>query len=85
VLILKLFDQALTVAKKSVFYNCLIVIRPRTTHRDLPSRHDLEVYIHNEFVECLEKLKCEIIVSNVTYTFSFGLTFRHRKHLAGSY
>ena len=39
-------------------------MRSRLTNRDLPSRHNVEVHIHNEFVDWLNKLKGEIIVSN---------------------
>ena len=33
--------------------------------RDLPSRHDVEVHIHNEFVDWLKMLKCNIIIFNI--------------------
>jgi hypothetical protein len=76
--------QALAVAEKTVFSNCLVAMRPGTTWRDLPSRHDIEVHIHNEFVDCLKKLKSEILVSYPCRSSLFGLTFRHRMHLVGS-
>ncbi|KAN0124318.1 hypothetical protein V8E52_001967 [Russula decolorans] len=54
-------DQALAVAKKPIFWNYLVVMRPKTTQKDLPSRHDIEVYIQNMFVDWLKMLKNEIL------------------------
>jgi hypothetical protein len=48
------FKQALAVAEKPMFRNCLIAMRPRTNRRDLPSTHDIGVYIHNEFCHLVE-------------------------------
>ena len=42
-------DQALAMVEKPVFRNCLIVMRPKTTRKYLPSTHDLLVRIHNEY------------------------------------
>ncbi|KAF8486561.1 hypothetical protein F5888DRAFT_1597150, partial [Russula emetica] len=50
-------DQALALAEKPLFRNCLVAMRPKTTQKDLLSRHDIEVYIHNEFVDWLKTLK----------------------------
>ncbi len=72
---LTLLDQALALAEKPVFRNCLVVMRPKTTRKDLPSRHDIEVYIHNEFVDWLKTLKSEILVSKKILFMLFGLTF----------
>jgi hypothetical protein len=58
------FDQALALTEKAIFRNCLVAMRPKTTRKDLPSRHDIEVYIHNAFVGWLKSLKAEILVSN---------------------
>jgi hypothetical protein len=41
------YDQALAVVEKPVFRNCLIAMWPKTSQNDLPSTHDLVVYIHN--------------------------------------
>ncbi len=71
---LTLLDQALALAKKPVFRNCLVAMRPKTTRKDLPSRHDIKVYIHNEFVDWLKTLKSEILVSKKTLFMLFGLT-----------
>jgi hypothetical protein len=59
-----LLDQALAVAKKPIFWNYLVVMRPKTTQKDLPSRHDIEVYIQNMFVDWLKMLKNEILVNS---------------------
>jgi hypothetical protein len=67
VLTLILSIQALALTEKPVFRNCLVAMRPKTTRKDLPSRHDIEVYIHNEFVSWLKMLKTEIIASNVVF------------------
>ena len=56
--------QALAIAEKTVLSNCLVAMRPGTTCKDLHSRHDIEAHIHNEFVDCLKKLKSEILVSD---------------------
>jgi hypothetical protein len=50
-------DQALAVVEKPVFCNCLIAMWPKTSQNDLPSTHDLVVYIHNQFVAWMKKLK----------------------------
>jgi len=62
-----MFGQALALAEKPIFRNCLVAMRPKTTRKDLPSRHDIEVYIHNEFVDWLKMLKTEIIVSKALF------------------
>ena len=64
---LTMFGQALALAEKPIFRNCLVAMRPKTTRKDLPSRHDIEVYIHNEFVDWLKTLKNEIIVSKALF------------------
>lgn len=38
------------------------MMRPKTTKKDLPSTHDLSVYIHNRFVDQLKLLKKDIAV-----------------------
>jgi hypothetical protein len=70
-------DKALALAEKPVFRNCLVAMRPKTTRKDLPSRHDIEVYIHNEFVDWLKTLKREIMVSNKTLFLRAGWTHLH--------
>lgn len=57
-------EQGLAVVEIPVFRNCLIAMRPRTMPKDLPSKHAVGVYIHNEFVGWLKKIKGEIMVSD---------------------
>ncbi|KAF8223755.1 hypothetical protein L208DRAFT_1071098, partial [Tricholoma matsutake] len=57
-------DQLLAIADKALFRNCLVIMRPKTVKCDLPSTHDVLVYIHNHFVEHLKLLKEEIKVSS---------------------
>ena len=64
-------DQALAVVEKPVFCNCLIAMRPKTSQNDLPSTHDLVVYIHNEFVAWMKKLKDEMLVNKNTVFIYF--------------
>ena len=51
-----------------MFRNCLVSMRPKLTGSNLPSRHDVEVHIHNKFVDWLKMLKCDIMVITVTFT-----------------
>jgi hypothetical protein len=53
----------LAVADKALFRNCLVAMRPKTTKDDLPSTHDVSVYLHNHFINQLKLLKSEITVS----------------------
>jgi hypothetical protein len=55
-------DQALSLAGKATFRNCLVAMRPRTTTADIPSTHDVTVFIHNQFADLLDKLKDQISV-----------------------
>lgn len=56
-------SQALAVANKKTFKNCLVVMRPKATNADLPTTHDVTVYVHNQFVNWLKELKEQITVS----------------------
>ncbi|KAF8495282.1 hypothetical protein F5888DRAFT_1590632, partial [Russula emetica] len=42
-------DQALAVANKAMFRNCLVAMRPKAKTLDLPSTHDVTKYIHNKW------------------------------------
>ncbi|KAG6906426.1 hypothetical protein DXG01_014018 [Tephrocybe rancida] len=53
-------NQALILADKISFRNCLTSMRPKSKSADLPSTHDVSVYIHNAFVMTLDKLKADI-------------------------
>jgi hypothetical protein len=56
-------DQSLAIANKPSFRNCLLAMRPKTIHSDLPSTHEVTKYLHNEFVAWLKTLKNDIEVS----------------------
>ena len=56
-------SKVLALADKAVFHNCLIVMRLQAICNDLPSTHDVETYIHNQFVNWLKQLKREILVN----------------------
>src|SRR6266704_3362452 len=58
--------QALLLAEKVTFCNCLIAMHPKTKHANLPSMHDVKVYLRNAFVAQLDKLKADIMVSTGT-------------------
>ncbi|GLB40087.1 hypothetical protein LshimejAT787_0705970 [Lyophyllum shimeji] len=47
-------DQALALADKALFRNCLVSMRPKSTSKDLPSTYDVGVFLHNEFIEHLK-------------------------------
>jgi len=82
---LTLFNQASALAEKPIFRNFLVAMRPKTTRKDLPSRHNIEVYIYNKFVDWLKILKTEILVGNKTAFLQVVLTFIHRKPSARSH
>ncbi|RDB23356.1 Zinc finger BED domain-containing protein DAYSLEEPER [Hypsizygus marmoreus] len=50
-------DQAISLADKASFRNCLVVMRPKSTTKDLPSAHDVNTHLHNEFVRHLKCVK----------------------------
>jgi hypothetical protein len=49
-------------------------MRPKTTKNDLPSTHDVSVYIHNRFIDQLKLLKKEISVSTTQNDIQILLT-----------
>jgi hypothetical protein len=55
------------VADKARFRNCLVSMRPNTNKADLPTAHDVSLYIHNAFVNHLKELKEEIQVIRQTH------------------
>ncbi|KAF8059787.1 hypothetical protein FPV67DRAFT_1424758, partial [Lyophyllum atratum] len=57
-------DQALLLADKASFRNCLVSMRPQAKRADLPSSHDVRNFIHKAFVDRLKQLKKDIEVSN---------------------
>jgi len=40
-------------------------MRPKATSNDLPTTYDVKVYLHNQFVKHIQKLKGEITVRNL--------------------
>jgi hypothetical protein len=58
-------DQSLALAEKQTFRNCLVAMRPRSTKDDLPSTHDVTVFIHNRFVALITKLNNQIRVRHI--------------------
>ena len=57
--------QPLALADNPAFRNSLMAMRPKSTTSDLPSTYDVKVYLHNEFVKRMGKVKEEITVSNL--------------------
>ena len=55
--------QSLALASKAAFRNCLVAMRPKSIGKDIPSTHEVTVYIHNQFATHLKKLKEDILVS----------------------
>jgi len=48
--------QAFAVANNKLFRNCLVSMRPKTKTADIPSSHDVGVYVHNKCVRWLKQL-----------------------------
>ncbi|KAG2754231.1 hypothetical protein P692DRAFT_20721124 [Suillus brevipes Sb2] len=60
-------DQSLAVVNKATFRNCLVAMRPSATKADIPSTHDITVFIHNSFLDFFKQIKSEIQVSHVYF------------------
>ncbi|TFK64503.1 hypothetical protein BDN72DRAFT_774510 [Pluteus cervinus] len=60
-------NQSLAVADNVPFRNSLVSMRPHSSKSDLPSTHDVTVYLHNSFSKTLQSLREEI---NVNLSFS---------------
>jgi hypothetical protein len=58
--------QPLALASKPAFRNCLVAMKPRAKKTDLPSRHDVEVHISNQFSQHITDLKQRIAVSSAS-------------------
>jgi hypothetical protein len=54
--------QAIVLAEKAAFKNCLVTMRPKTKNCKLPSRHDVEIHIRNQFTSLISDLKKSITV-----------------------
>ncbi|KAH9853411.1 hypothetical protein C2E23DRAFT_712483, partial [Lenzites betulinus] len=44
-------DQALLLASTPTFTNCLVLMRPKTTREDLPTRSTVRTNIKNKFID----------------------------------
>ncbi|KAM6490390.1 hypothetical protein JOM56_014154, partial [Amanita muscaria] len=55
-------NQALLTANKATFRNCLVAMRPKVNKNDLPSAHDVRVFIQNSFVSHIDQVRKEIEV-----------------------
>ncbi|RPD73177.1 hypothetical protein L226DRAFT_441581, partial [Lentinus tigrinus ALCF2SS1-7] len=49
--------QALLVTEDVTFTNCLVVMRPKTTRSELPTRAKVKTNIHNKFVDFMENVQ----------------------------
>ena len=56
--------QSLIMANKTLFRNCLVAMCPSSTSANLPSKHDVCTYIHNEFIDFFNDIKARINVSD---------------------
>jgi hypothetical protein len=54
--------QAIALAEKAAFKNCLVAMRPKMKNCELPSRHDVEIHIQNQFTSLISDLKKSITV-----------------------
>lgn len=55
-----LIYQALLVADNVTFTNCLVVMRPKTTKEDLPSRATVRTYLQNSFATFMDEVRSAI-------------------------
>ena len=56
-------SQALLVADDPTFTNCLVVMRPKTTKEELPSRAVVRTNIKNKFVQFIKGIRSDIAAS----------------------
>lgn len=57
-----LATKSLMVADKATFRNCLVAMRPAATKLDLPSTHDVKLYVANAFTKFFQQLGPELRV-----------------------
>ncbi|KAK2464611.1 hypothetical protein APHAL10511_003400 [Amanita phalloides] len=50
-------NQSLAIADKATFRNCLVSMRPNSIKADIPTTHTITLYIHNQFVKFIDRLK----------------------------
>jgi hypothetical protein len=48
---------------KAVFRNCLVTMRPKTRTKELPTTHDVIVYLHNAYIKFMNQIKESFNVS----------------------
>ena len=48
-------EKALAIAGKDLFCNCLVTMKLKAVHNDMPSTHNVTMYIHNQFVKWLKE------------------------------
>ena len=56
-------SQALLVADDPTFTNCLVVMRPKTTKEELPSRAIVRKNIKNKFIQFIKGIRSDIAVA----------------------
>jgi hypothetical protein len=54
--------QAFELANKLAFRNCLVTMRPQTTKQDLPSAHNIKMFLCKEFTKHIKGLVAKIEV-----------------------
>jgi hypothetical protein len=52
----------LAIANKTTFWNCLVMMRPKTVVADLLTTHNVTVHLHNEYVDWIAQLGADIKV-----------------------
>ncbi|KAF8332545.1 hypothetical protein F5887DRAFT_894306 [Amanita rubescens] len=57
-------DQALAFVGKAVFRNCLITMQPKTRTKELPSPHDVIVYLQNAYIKFMDQIRTAFQVSH---------------------
>ena len=57
--------QSLAIVDKATFRNCLVSMHPNSIKADIPTTHAITLYIQNQFVEFINKLKETICVSSI--------------------
>ena len=53
-------SQALLVADDPTFTNCLVVMRPKTTKEELPSRAVVRTNIKNNFIRFIKTVRADV-------------------------
>lgn len=48
---------------KAVFRNCLVTMWPKTRTKELPTMHDVIIYLHNVYIKFMNQIKKSLNVS----------------------